>query len=55
MHALTDSQWDAIKRILRYLRGTTTYDLYITCSSFFALYSFTDTDLAGVVLVITSL
>jgi hypothetical protein len=47
MHALTDSQWDAVKHILRYLRGTTTYGLYITRSSSFALYGFTDADLVG--------
>jgi hypothetical protein len=47
MLALTDSQWDAVKRILRYLRGTTTYGLYITCNSSFTLYGFTDADSVG--------
>ncbi|KAI5567908.1 hypothetical protein BDE02_13G122200 [Populus trichocarpa] len=44
MHALTDSLWAAVKRIMRYLKGTTTHDLHITCSSSFALHGFTDAD-----------
>ena len=47
MHAPTNSHWGAVKRILRYLRGTTTYGLNITRSSSFALHGFTDTDWAG--------
>ena len=42
MHALTYSYWVAIKRILRYLRGTTSHGLYITHSSSFALHGFID-------------
>ena len=53
MHAPTDSHWGAVKRILRYLRGTTTYGLHITHSSSFALHGFTDAD-GQVVLMITS-
>jgi hypothetical protein len=48
MHAPTDSHWGAVKRILRYLRGTTTYGLHITCSSSFALHGFIDADWAGI-------
>ena len=47
MHAPTDSHWGVVKRILRYLRGTTTYGLHITRSSSFALHGFTDADWAG--------
>ena len=47
MHAPTDSHWGAVKRIMRYLRGTTTYGLHITRSSSFALHGFTDADWAG--------
>jgi hypothetical protein len=42
MHAPTDSYWAAVKCILRYLKGATTYVLHITCSSSFALHGFTD-------------
>ena len=47
MHAPTDFHWAAIKRILRYLKGTTTHDLHITRSSSFALHSFTYANWAG--------
>jgi hypothetical protein len=47
MHAPTDSHWGIVKRILRYLRGKTTYSLHITCSSSFALHGFTDANWAG--------
>jgi hypothetical protein len=47
MHAPTDSHWCAVKRILRYLRGTTTYGLHITHSSSFALHGLTGADWAG--------
>ena len=47
MHALTYSYWVAIKRILRYLRGTTSHGLYITHSSSFALHGFRNIDQAG--------
>jgi hypothetical protein len=47
MHAPTDSHWAAVKRILRYLRGTASHGLHITRSSSFALHGFTDADWAG--------
>jgi len=47
MHAPTDSHWAVVKRILRYLRGTASHDLHLTCSSSFALHGFTDADWAG--------
>ena len=47
MHAPTDSHWAAVKRILRYLRGTTSRGLHITRSSSFALHGFTDTNWVG--------
>ena len=37
----------AVKPILGYLRGTTTYGLHITCSSSFDLHGFIDADWAG--------
>ena len=47
MHAPTNSHWAVVKRILRYLKGTTTYGLHITRSSSFSLHGFTDADWAG--------
>jgi len=47
MHAPTDSHWAAVKRILRYFKGTTTHGLHITHSSFFPLHGFTNADSAG--------
>jgi hypothetical protein len=47
MHAPTDSHWAAVKRILRYLKGTISYDFHITRGSSFALHGFTDADWAS--------
>jgi len=47
MHAPTDSHWAAVKRILHYLKGTTSYGFHITRGSSFALHGFTDADWAG--------
>jgi hypothetical protein len=47
MHAPTDSHWVVVKRILRYLKGTTSYGFHITRGSSFALHGFTDADWAG--------
>jgi histone deacetylase 1/2 len=47
MHAPTDSYWVVVKRILRYLKGTTSYGFHITRGTSFALHGFTDADWAG--------
>ena len=47
MHAPTDYYWVAVKRILRYLKGTTSYGFHITRGTSFALHGFTDADWAG--------
>jgi hypothetical protein len=47
MHASTNSYWDAVKHILRYLQGTTTYDLHITHSYSFVLHGFTNANWTG--------
>jgi len=47
MHALAYSYWVVVKRILRYLKGTTSFGLHITRSSSFSLYGFTDADWAS--------
>jgi hypothetical protein len=44
MHAPTDSHWAAVKRILRYLKGTASYGFHITRGSSFALHGFIDVD-----------
>jgi hypothetical protein len=44
MHAPIDSHWAAVKRILHYLKGTTSYEFHITRGSSFALHGFTDAD-----------
>lgn len=46
MHAPKDSHWQAVKRILRYLRGTSTYDLTFTKSTELKLTAFCDADWA---------
>jgi len=47
MHAPTDSHWVAVKCILRYLKGTTSYGFHITRGTSFALHGFIDADWAG--------
>jgi len=47
MHAPTDSHWAAIKRILRYLKGTASYGFHITRGTSFSLHGFTNVDWAG--------
>ena len=47
MHAPTYTYWVDVKRILRYLQGTFSFGLHITCSSSFALHGFTDANRAG--------
>ena len=47
MYAPTDSHQAAVKHILRYLKGTTSYGFHITRGSSFALHGFTDADWAG--------
>ena len=47
MHAPTYTYWVDVKRILRYLQGTFSFGLHITCSSSFALHGFTYANCAG--------
>ena len=47
IHAPIYSHWVAVKCILRYLKGTTSYGFHITRGSSFALHGFTDADWAG--------
>nr|XP_043629864.1 receptor like protein kinase S.2-like [Erigeron canadensis] len=43
MHSPTENHWSAVKRILRYLQGTTHYGLLIRHDSTSVLHAFTDT------------
>jgi len=47
MHNPTDFHCIAVKCILRYLKGMTSYGFHISRGSFFALHDFTDADWAG--------
>jgi len=47
MHAPTESRWAAVKRILRYLKGTSSYGIHLTRGSSLSLHGFTDADWAG--------
>ncbi|GKE26045.1 putative RNA-directed DNA polymerase [Tanacetum coccineum] len=42
MHSLTTNHWSAVKRILRYLQGTSDYGLFIKHNSRFVLHAYTD-------------
>ncbi|KAK2979588.1 hypothetical protein RJ640_020080 [Escallonia rubra] len=47
MHCATDVHWQATKRLLRYLRGTSAMGLFITKHSSLQLQCFSDSDWAG--------
>lgn len=47
MHAPTEGDFSLLKRILRYLKGTTTYGLHMTDSSSLHVLAFSDSDWAG--------
>lgn len=47
MHAPTVADFTNLKRILRYLKGTTSFGLHITANTSFKLYGFSDSDWAG--------
>jgi hypothetical protein len=38
MHVPIDAYWAVVKRILRYLKGTVSFGLQITCNSSFTLH-----------------
>ncbi|XP_076895174.1 putative mitochondrial protein AtMg00240 [Bidens hawaiensis] len=45
MHATTENHWATIKRIMRYLKGTSEYGLFIRHDSGSTLHAFTDAHL----------
>ena len=47
MHAPRDSHWTLVKRILRYIRGTTSMGLTLTASASTDLIAYSDADWAG--------
>ena len=47
MHAPTTAHWQAVKRLLRYLKQTMSYGLKITRQSSSGLYMYSDADWAG--------
>lgn len=44
MHAPTDAHWDAVKRILRYLKGSLSHDLQLHSNSSLELHAYFDVD-----------
>jgi len=44
MHTPTESHWVAVKRILRYLKGTSSFGLHLTRDSSLSIHGFTDAD-----------
>jgi hypothetical protein len=47
MHAPTENLWNAVKRILRYLKGKSSFGLHLTRGSSLSIHGFTDADWAG--------
>ena len=47
MHFPTTDHWQAAKRVLRYLAGTSTYGLFYSNSNLLTLHAFSDADWAG--------
>ncbi|GKV43628.1 hypothetical protein SLEP1_g50892 [Rubroshorea leprosula] len=47
MHRPTDSHWQAMKRVLRYLRGSVSHGLLLRPQPTLSLYAFSDADWAG--------
>lgn len=47
MHRPTTEHWQATKRVLRYLSGTTTHGIYMAKNSPLTLHGFSDADWAG--------
>jgi len=47
MHRPTNDHWQAAKRVLRYLAGTTTHDIFFAAQNELSLHAFSDADWAG--------
>jgi hypothetical protein len=51
MHAHTKSHWVAVKRILRYLKVTSSFGRHLTHGSSLSLHRFTNADCQGVLMI----
>ncbi|XP_022023783.1 uncharacterized mitochondrial protein AtMg00810-like [Helianthus annuus] len=47
MHSPSDDHWNALKRIIRYIQGTSDYGLYLNPAPHISLRAYTDADWAG--------
>ncbi|XP_019177892.1 PREDICTED: uncharacterized protein LOC109173091 [Ipomoea nil] len=47
MHSPTTEHWAMLKRVLRYVKGTLHFGIFIRPSSFVAVHTFSDSDWAG--------
>ncbi|XP_019100825.1 PREDICTED: uncharacterized protein LOC109132847 [Camelina sativa] len=47
MHSPTDLHWQAAKRLLRYLKGTTTHGIFLKRNNPLSLHAYSDADWAG--------
>lgn len=47
MHRPTDAHWQAAKRVLRYLAGTSTHGIFFSAANSLSLHAFSDADWAG--------
>ncbi|XP_013607756.1 PREDICTED: uncharacterized mitochondrial protein AtMg00810-like [Brassica oleracea var. oleracea] len=47
MHKPTTEHWSAVKRVLRYLSGTSSQGIYLSANNIPSLHAFTDADWAG--------
>ncbi|GKU88976.1 hypothetical protein SLEP1_g3180 [Rubroshorea leprosula] len=47
MHKPTDVHWQALKRVLRYLRGTTSHGILLRPQQSLSIHAFSDADWAG--------
>ncbi|XP_019085571.1 PREDICTED: uncharacterized protein LOC109126466 [Camelina sativa] len=47
MHSPTDHHWQATKRLLRYLKGTTTHGIFLKRNNLLSLHAYSDADWTG--------
>lgn len=47
MHRPTDLHWKTVKRVLRYLAGTTNYGIFLSSTTPLTVHAYSDEDWAG--------